>query len=313
MAKIEVSVIIPAKNEAMGLKSFLPALRQAYPTFEIIVVNDGSSDETALIAKTAGARVISHPYSIGNGACLKTGARAAQGKTLLFMDGDGQHQVQAIAPLLAKYQQGYDMVVGARDRQAQASTLRWLGNCFYNKLASFIVHHPVQDLTSGMRIVNAQKFKEFLHLLPNGFSAPSTITMAFFRAGYFVAYEPIPVQQRIGQSHLKPFTDGIRFLIIIYKMAILYSPLKVFLPIASLFFLAGIGNYAHTYFTQGRFTNMSVVLFSTAIIIFLIGLISEQITLLMYFNAKSEKPKKPKRKKYALPAGKSTVTNKVKN
>lgn len=302
MSYIEISIIIPAKNEAQGLQILLPALRTAYPKYEIIVVNDGSTDNTEQVARNNGVRVINHPYSIGNGACIKTGARAAKGNILIFMDGDAQHQVKDIGSLLTAYRQGYDMVVGARSRQAQANTARWLGNLFYNKLASLIVNHPIQDLTSGMRIVNAKKFREFLHLLPNGFSAPTTITMAFFRAGYFVHYVPIDVKTRLGKSHLRLLRDGFRFLIIIYKMAILYSPLKIFIPMATLFLCLGLGNYGYTYFSQGRFTNMSGVLLSAAIIVFLIGLLSEQITLLMYFNAKPEKSMKYRGKKTHSPS-----------
>jgi glycosyltransferase involved in cell wall biosynthesis len=280
--KQSVTVIIPAKNESAGLKTFLMALIQSYPKFEIIVVDDGSSDDTADVARSYGALTFSHPYSMGNGAAIKTGARNATGDILIFMDGDGQHQVENIMPLLTKYNEGYDMVVGARSRGSQANTLRWIGNTFYNFLASHIVGQPVLDLTSGCRIVNAQKFREFLHLLPNGFSSPTTITMAFFRTGYSVTYIPIEVKARIGQSHLKPISDGLRFLLIIYKMTILYSPIRVFLPFALLHLFAGLGNYAYTYFTQGRFTNMSAVFLSAFVIIFLIGLISEQITSLMY-------------------------------
>lgn len=277
-----VSIIIPAKNEEEGLKSILLKLKQAFPHFEIIVVDDGSTDNTASIARSLGAIVYSHPYSIGNGGAIKTGARMAKGDILFFMDADGQHQVEHIVPLLDKFKQGYDMVVGARDKSSQASILRYMGNAFYNFLASKIVGQPIADLTSGCRVVNAEKFKEFLHLLPNGFSSPTTITMAFFRSGYSVAYVPIDVKQRFGKSHLRPFTDGLRFLLIIYKMTVLYSPIKIFLPFAFLHFIAGIANYAYTYTTQGRFTNMSAVLLSASVIIFLIGLVSEQITTLLY-------------------------------
>ncbi len=277
-----VSIIIPAKNEQEGLKTFLLSLKQMYPSFEIIVVDDGSTDDTAMIALSCGANVHSHPYSMGNGAAIKTGARVATGETLIFMDGDGQHQVENIMPLLERFREGYDMVVGARQRSSQASFLRFIGNSFYNFIASRIVGQNILDLTSGCRVVNAQKFREFLHLLPNGFSSPTTITMAFFRSGYSVTYLPIHVKARIGKSHLKPFSDGLRFLLIIYKMTILYSPIKVFLPFALLNFIAGISNYAYTYVTQGRFTNMSAVFISASVIIFLMGLVSEQVTYLMY-------------------------------
>ncbi len=287
-----VSIIIPAKNEEEGLKTVLLKLKDSFPLFEIIVVDDGSTDNTAFIAQSLGAKVISHPYSMGNGAAIKTGARCAHSDILIFMDADGQHQVSHLLPLIEKFNQGYDMVVGARNRTAQASTLRFVGNTFYNKLASMIVGQPIADLTSGCRIVDAVKFKEFLYMLPNGFSSPTTITMAFFRAGYSVAYVPIDVQKRIGKSHLKPFSDGIRFLLIIYKMTVLYSPIKIFLPLAFLHFIAGISNYAYTYSTQGRFTNMSAVLLSASVIIFLIGLVSEQITTLLYAQKQNFYPMK---------------------
>jgi glycosyltransferase involved in cell wall biosynthesis len=277
-----ISIIIPAKNEAPALAQLLPSLRKVYPTFEIVVVNDGSTDDTATVARTLGARVVSHPYPMGHGAAIKSGARHAKGEVFIFMDGDGQHQVQDIEKLLSKFHQGYDMVVGARDKSSQANFVRWAGNSFYNVLASQIVGHRILDLTSGFRVVNAKKFKEFLYLFPNGFSSPTTVTMAFFRSAYSVGYVPIEVKQRIGKSHLLPFRDGLRFLIIIYKMTTLYSPLKVFLPFAALHFFAGVANYIYTYGTQGRFTNMSAVMFSASVIIFLIGLLCEQITTLMY-------------------------------
>ena len=277
-----VSIIIPAKNEAQGLKSFLPALRKLYPSYQIIVIDDGSTDGTRDVALECHCEVITHPYSVGNGGSIKSGARFATGEVFIFMDADGQHQPETLEPLLNKYREGFDMVVGARNKSSQANFFRWLGNSVYNKLASLIVGQTVLDLTSGLRVVNAKKFKEFLHLLPNGFSAPSTITLAFFRTGYTVAYQTITVQQRLGKSHLRPFTDGIRFFLILYKMTILYSPLKVFFPLAFLHLLAGIGNYAYTFYTQGRFTNMSALFFSAAVIIFLIGVVSEQITSLMY-------------------------------
>ena len=277
-----LSIILPAKNEAEGLRGTLPALKAAYPEAEIIVVDDGSTDATAQIAAEQGARVLSSPYSMGNGAAIKRGARAATGEVLVFMDADGQHGAGHVRALLDKLGEGYDMVVGARDRSGQANVHRGLANAFYNRLASWMTGHRIADLTSGFRAVRADKFREFLHLLPNGFSYPTTSTMAFFRSAYAVAYVPIPVANRIGKSHIRPIRDGIRFLLIIFKIATLYSPLKLFAPTAIAFFLTGLGYYAWTFVTQGRFTNMSVLLFSAAVIIFLIGLISEQITALTY-------------------------------
>ena len=280
---MRLSVILPAKNEAEGLRQTLPRLREIQPEAELIVVDDGSSDETAAVASAHGARVLSSPYSMGNGAAIKRGARAANGEILVFMDADGQHDPAAIALLLGRLDQGYDMVVGARDTSGQASAGRSLANRFYNRLASWMTGHRIADLTSGFRVVRAERFREFLHLLPNGFSYPTTSTMAFFRSAYPVGYLPIQVARRIGNnSHIRPIKDGIRFLLIIFKIATLYSPLKLFAPVAMTFFLTGFGWYCYTFAVQHRFTNMSLLLFSAAVVIFLIGLISEQITALMY-------------------------------
>jgi glycosyltransferase involved in cell wall biosynthesis len=275
-------VILPAKNEAEGLKRTLPGLRGLLSGAEVIVVDDGSTDETARVAAEHGAIVLSSPYSMGNGAAIKRGARAARGERLVFLDADGQHNAELIPRLLERMDDGFDMVVGARGWDGQASVGRGLANGLYNKIASMMTGYLVADLTSGFRVVDAAKFREFLHLLPNGFSFPTTITMAFFRSAYAIAYEPIPVAPRIGRSHIRPLRDGLRFLLIIFKIATLYSPLKLFAPTGVAFALLGMGYYAWTFATQGRFTNMSVLLFSAAVIVFLIGLVSEQITALTY-------------------------------
>ena len=277
-----ISIILPAKNEAAALAELLPKLRAAQPQAQIIVVNDGSTDATTDVCASAGLQALSQPYSMGNGAAVKRGARAALGETLVFMDADGQHDPADIARLLARLDQGYDMVVGARDWSGQAGVGRGVANALYNRLASWMTGFQVRDLTSGFRAVRADKFTEFLHLLPNGFSYPTTSTMAFFRSAYAVAYEPVPVSRRIGKSHLRPIRDGVRFLLIIFKIATLYSPLKLFVPVALSFFLLGVGYYAYTFATMHRFTNMSTLLFSASVIVFLIGLISEQITALTY-------------------------------
>lgn len=279
---MSVSIVIPAKNEAENLVTFLPRLKQTMPDAECIVVNDGSTDETAAIAEQYGAIVITHPYSKGNGAAIKTGAKAATGDIIVFLDGDGQHKPEDIPKLLERLNSGYDMVVGARDKESQADSFRAIANGIYNKLSSAITGHKILDLTSGFRAVRADRFREFLYLLPNGFSYPTTCTMAFFRAGYSVAYEPIQTEERLGKSHISLVKDGVRFLLIIFKVGTLYSPLKIFLPAASSFFLIGCGYYIYTYLTEGRFTNMSAVLFMTSVLVFLIGLVSEQVTALMY-------------------------------
>jgi len=286
---MRISVVLPAKNEAEGLRKTLPRLLQHQPGAEIVVVDDGSTDDTAAVAAEYGARVVTAPYSMGNGAAIKRGARAASGDVIVFMDADGQHDPAYIELLLERLRAGYDMAVGARDASGQASRGRGLANGFYNRLASWMTGHHIADLTSGFRAVRADRFREFLHLLPNGFSYPTTCTMAFFRSAYPVAYVPIPVAQRIGTSHIRPMRDGIRFLLIIFKIATLYSPLKLFLPVAFGFFGIGLAYYGWTFATAGRFTNMSTLLFSASVIVFLIGLVSEQITGLTYLSARTER------------------------
>lgn len=280
--KIKVSIVLPAKNESAAIGQTITQIQQLQLAHEIIVVNDGSTDNTKAIAEQAGAKVVSHPYSKGNGAAIKTGARTATGDIIVFMDADGQHDPQDIPHLLEKIEQGYDLVVGARQKGSQASVGRGIANALYNNLATYMTEQKVEDLTSGFRAVRADKFREFLYLLPNGFSYPTTSTMAFFRAGYSVAYVPIHAAKRIGKSHIQPLKDGVRFFLIIFKIATLFSPLKMFLPIAILLFMIGTGWYGYTLWDAGRFTNMSALLYTGSIMVFLMGLISEQITSLMY-------------------------------
>ena len=279
---VALSIVIPARNESSAIGNVVRTAKSEYPDAEIIVVDDGSTDDTARTAEEAGAMVIRHPESLGNGAAVKSGARAAHGEILALMDGDGQHDPREIGRLLEKLDQGYDMAVGARDSGSHASIGRLLGNKLYNELASRLSGRRITDLTSGFRLVRAELFRKFLYLLPNGFSYPTTITMAFLRSGYAICFEPITVGARTGKSHIRPIRDGVRFFAIIFKIATLYAPLKIFLPISGLFFATGLGYYAYTYFTSGRFTNMSLLVFSASVIIFLIGLISEQITTLTY-------------------------------
>lgn len=277
-----ISVIIPARDEAQALPDCLRGVLAAVPGCELIVVDDGSSDGTAVIAAELGACVISHPYPKGNGAAVKTGARAATGEILVFMDADGQHRPEDIPRLLAKLEEGFDMVVGARGMQDHAGAHRGFANAVFNWLATWMVNHHVDDLTSGFRVVRAEHFRRFIYLLPNSFSYPTTCTMSFFRAGFGVAYVPVSMPPRIGKSHIRPFRDGIRFLLIILKIGTLYSPMKLFLPVSGAFFATGLGYYAYTFLVHHRLTNMSALLFITSVLVFLIGIVSEQITMLIY-------------------------------
>ncbi|MEP4147330.1 MAG: glycosyltransferase family 2 protein [Halioglobus sp.] len=288
---LDFSIVIPAKNEEQGLRLVLPTLRELYPDAEIIVVDDGSTDATPGVCQANAVRRIYHPYSKGNGAAIKSGSRAASGEYLVFMDGDGQHAPADIMKLLYLLDDGYDMVVGARaGRDSQANVARWSANTLYNALASWMVNRKIDDLTSGFRAVKRKKFLSFLYLLPNGFSYPTTSTMAFFRAGYSVGFVPIQVSKRLGRSHISLLRDGVRFFLIIFKIGTLYSPLKVYFPMS--LFLAGLGvfNYLLAMMTSGvmRFTNMSTLLILTAMIIFLMGLLSEQLTNLQYKESVEE-------------------------
>ncbi|MBB6522710.1 glycosyltransferase [Pseudoteredinibacter isoporae] len=278
----QVSVVIPAKNEEKGLSKVLPELVALNIVGEVIVVDDGSTDNTVKICSELQVSCISHPYSMGNGAAIKTGARAASSDVIIFMDADGQHQPKDIERIIEKMSEGYDMVVGARDRSGQASYARYLANGFYNKFASWMSEHKVEDLTSGFRAVNAEKFRQFLYMLPNGFSYPTTSTMAFLRSGYSVGFVDIDVLDREGKSHIRLWKDGIKFLLIIFKITTLYSPLKLFSGISASLFVSGVAYYVYTYLSFERFTNMGLALVLSAMLVFLIGLISEQISTLFY-------------------------------
>jgi len=287
----DITIILPAKNEAVSLGILLPKLRQHYPEEEIIVVNDGSSDHTVEICSQNHVKVVSHAYSMGNGAAIKTGARNASGDILVFMDADGQHDPTDINRLIEKLDADFEMAVGARQSDTHASLARRIGNSLYNRLASWMTGYPIEDLTSGFRATRARHFKRFLYLLPNKFSYPTTITMAFFRAGLPVAYVPIQAINRQGnsKSHIRFFHDGFRFLIIILKIGALFSPMRFFLPISGLLLFTGICYYGYTYINWGRLTNMSTILILSSLFTFLIGIVSEQISALHYKDIEDTK------------------------
>ena len=279
-SRCAVSIIIPVFNEAEVLPQLLDRVRALnLKQAEVIVVDDGSTDGSAETALNAGASVVRHPYNIGNGAAVKSGLRAARGQLIVLMDGDGQHKPEDI-PRLLKLSAEYHMVVGARSKGSKLRFHRYAANLLYNLLASYVTKFRIQDLTSGFRVLSRRDALNFLDLLPNTFSYPTTLTLAFLRSGFTVKYVPIQTLYRAGSSKISLLTDGVRFLLIITKIATLFSPFRVFLPVSVFFFLAGLGNYAYTYYTQNRFTNMSVFALTTSVIIFMLGLISEQIALL---------------------------------
>jgi glycosyltransferase involved in cell wall biosynthesis len=277
-----VTVIIPAYNEAQTVGVLISKIRALYPDLEIIVVNDGSTDDTGEVAKNAGALIYSHPYNIGNGAAVKSGIRIASGEILVFIDADGQHDPKDIGKML-KYFPDYDMVVGARSKDYQASFGRALANWIYNRLASYVAKFSIEDLTSGFRAVKADVARGFLYLLPNTYSYPTTLTLGILRSGRSLKYVPISVRKReTGESKIRLLRDGVRFFLIITKICILYSPLRIFLPTSFVMFCLGLGYYLYTFFVSGRFTNMSALLFTTSILIFMIGLVSEQVSQIRF-------------------------------
>jgi len=290
MGETTVSIIIPAFNEADIIANIVQQIRSLHPDFEVIVVNDGSTDDTAAEAQKAGAEVYSHPYNIGNGAAIKSGIRVATGDILVFIDGDGQHNPEDIVRLLDFFPD-FDMVVGARSISDQASLGRAFGNKIYNWFASYVAKFSIKDLTSGFRAVKSNVARNFLYLLPNTYSYPTTLTLGTLRSGMSVKYVPIRMEKRrTGKSNIKMIQDGVRFFMIITRICTLYSPMRVFLPVSFVMFLLGLINYLYTFIMHSRFTNMSVFLFVTAILIFMMSLISEQICQMRFERRGADRP-----------------------
>jgi glycosyltransferase involved in cell wall biosynthesis len=273
------SIVIPAFNEAGSVGSLVAALRGAATWHEILVVDDGSTDATADAATTGGARVIRHPYNKGNGAAVKTGIREATGRFVLIVDADGQHRPTDAARLVSNLD-AYDLVIGARSGPSHANLARRLGNDALNRVAGYLAERPVADLTSGFRAARRECLLEFLHLLPNGFSTPTTTTLAFIKAGYSVRFEPVETARREGQSKIQLGPDGVRFFLILLKVITIFSPLRIFLPLSVAAFLVGAAYAVWTIATQSHVTNSSVLLILISIVIFLVGLVSEQISSL---------------------------------
>jgi glycosyltransferase involved in cell wall biosynthesis len=276
-----VSVVIPAYNEAAVISDVVGGLKAAALWREIIVVDDGSQDDTRARAAAAGAVVVRHPYNKGNGAAVKSGVRRASGEYVMIIDGDGQHRAADAQRLIARLGE-YDLVIGARARSTQATQTRRAGNTALNRLASYLTGREIPDLTSGFRVARREYLREFLHLLPNGFSTPTTTTLAFIKAGYNVAFEPIEALPRVGESKIRLARDGAKFLVIILKIVTLFSPLRVFLPIALASFVVGAAYALATVITQSKIPNGAVLLIMFAVIVFLVGLVSEQIAALRF-------------------------------
>lgn len=282
---ISVTVLLPAYNEEEAITATIKRIKELHPNFEILVVDDGSTDNTMQAAMDGGANVWPHPYNIGNGAAIKTGLRCAKGDWVIMMDSDGQHKPEDIAKLL-EYKDSFDMVVGARSHGSQTSFHRDVANTLYNWFASYVTKFKIKDLTSGFRLMRTEAARQYIYLLPNTFSYPTTLTMAYLRSGRSVKYVPIKTIARKGKSKIKLLSDGTRFLLIISKVATLFSPLRVFLPISLILFSTGLFYYLYTFLTAGRFTNMSALLFTSSLMNLMMGLISEQISQMRYDRVK---------------------------
>jgi glycosyltransferase involved in cell wall biosynthesis len=274
-----VSVIVPAMNEGPAVGEVVRELTAAARWHEILVVDDGSSDDTGAQAEAAGARVIRHPYNKGNGASVKSGLRAATGEYILIIDGDGQHRPADAVRLTTRLGE-YDLVVGSRSSATQAGSARRWGNAALNWLAGFLTERDIPDLTSGFRAARRSAMLEFIGLLPNGFSTPTTTTLCFLKAGYSVAFEPIEARQRVGASKIRLSSDGPKFLLIMLRVVTIFSPFRIFLPISAAAFALGAGYAVWTVITQRHVTNSSVLLIVFAVMVFLVGLVSEQISAL---------------------------------
>ena len=280
-----VSVVIPAYNEAEAIGSVVTDLRAAAPWHQILVVDDASTDATAAHAATAGATVVRQPYQKGNGAAVKAGIRAATGEHILIIDGDGQHSPSDALRLVEKLGE-YDLVVGARSRDTQAGSSRRWGNALLNRLATYLTEREIPDLTSGFRAARASGLREFIHLLPNGFSTPTTTTLAFVKAGYSVTFEPIRARERSGSSKIRFSRDGVKFLLIVLRVITLYSPFKIFLPVSAFSLLLGVGYAAYTLPTEHHVAPTSVLFITLSVMVFLVGLVSEQISALRFEGRK---------------------------
>lgn len=276
-----VTIVIPAFNERDSIAAVVAGLRAAGPWHEVMVVDDGSTDGTGAAAEAAGARVVRHPYNKGNGAAVKSAIRAVSSEWLVVVDGDGQHRTSDVGRLVARLGE-YDLVIGARSADTQATTGRRLGNAVLNGLASFLTERPIPDLTSGFRAARREYLQEFIHLLPNGFSTPTTTTLAFIKAGYNVTFEPIGALPRVGTSKIRLASDGAKFLLILLKVITLFSPLRIFAPVAAAAFALGAGYGGWNIAYHDRIPNGAVLLLMFSVMVMLVGLVSEQIATLRF-------------------------------
>jgi len=275
----ECTIIIPAYNEEEGIRSVINGLKSMPDKYEILVVDDGSTDNTFKIASETGVRVIRQPYNKGYGAALKTGIRNAKSNLVLFMDADGQHQTSDIKEIM-RYTGNYDMVVGARTKRTKISFLRKPGKKILAIIANYLAGMKIPDLNSGFRVIKKDVVMEFMHILPNSFSFTTTITLGCIMAGYSIKYVPINMLERVGTSKINPFRDGSRFILLMIRTIMLFNPLKIFLPISVIIFLLGISDLTYELIYYFNVSSLSILLFLSSLIVFFIGIMADQISMM---------------------------------
>jgi glycosyltransferase involved in cell wall biosynthesis len=290
-----ISVILPVFEEKETVGVLIPAiidrLGQEGESFEIVAVDDGSSDGTLEVLRGLREQhpdlvhVVRHVYNKGNGAALRTGIRVARGEIVVCMDADGQHSPDEISQLTSLIPP-YDLVIGARLEGYAGSWHRGAANRFYNALASWLTRTLVKDLTSGFRAMRRGVVLHFLPLFPAGFSAPSTTTLAFLKAGYNVTFVPVHVGKRgAGKSKIRLWSDGGRFVTLILRIIMLYDPLRIFLPTGVYVAIAGVVAAVAGILNARRLvvSGSAVLLLLAALVIWLLGLIASQIATSLIF------------------------------
>jgi glycosyltransferase involved in cell wall biosynthesis len=277
MKQSNISIIIPAFNEEEVIGSVVQSIHSAFPDSEIIVVNDGSTDNTAAELSKSGVIILNHDLNRGYGASLKTGARAARRDYVLFCDGDGQHSVEDVRRLMNECD-GYDLVVGARKSDSHRPFLRRPGKFVMRKYSEFLAGTKIPDLNSGLRIFKRDTLMRYLHLMPDGFSFSTTSTFTMIKSNRKYKYIPITVQKRIGKSSVRQLKHGPQALMLMLRLAVLFEPLKLFLWIAGILFILSLASLAIDMCSAGGFSDTTVILSIATIIIFMSGLLCDQVS-----------------------------------
>ena len=275
-----ISVVIPAFNESATIRDVVEHVYRVCSALgcahEVIVVDDGSTDNTAELAEQAGATVLRQPYNKGYGASLKTGIRHATNGTIVILDADGQHDPEDIKKLLDT-RGNAEMVVGARKGTAGSPLWRKPGKMLIGWLANQLTGRKIPDLNSGFRAMDREVLMRFLAIMPNGFSSSTTSTIALLRGGYSVNYIPIEVKRRSGCSTVT-LADGLGTILLIFRLITLFAPLRICLPVSLV--TAAIGCYyiVHGYLSTGTASIRGILALLASVLFFLFGLLIDQVS-----------------------------------